>query len=241
MKKPVCAIASAVVMAWLGLGAGAAWAQSGAEFFNGKTINYIVATDPGGGYDTNGRLVAEFMEKHLPGSTFVVRNMPGAGHMIGANYIYSSAPDGLTIGTFNTGLIYAQLVGAEGLRFDLRELNWIGSVASDPSALVVSTDSGIESFEDLMALKQRVKFAGGGVGSASVMETKLLIDILDLKIDIVTGYNGSEDQLAMRRGELQGVLNPRSSGEAFVHDGYGRFLIQFGGDQTDIPAGPGRC
>ena len=81
------------------------------DFFNGKTVNYIVATDPGGGYDTNGRLVAEFMQKHLPGSTFVVQNMPGAGHLIGANYIYASEPDGLTIGTFNTGLIYSQLVG----------------------------------------------------------------------------------------------------------------------------------
>jgi len=64
--------------------AGMAQAQDGAEFFNGKTVTYVVATEPGGGYDTNGRLVAEFMQKHLPGSTFVVRNMPGAGHIIGA-------------------------------------------------------------------------------------------------------------------------------------------------------------
>ena len=89
----------------------AAVAQTGADFFNGKTVNYIVATDAGGGYDVNGRLVAEFMQKHLPGSTFVVRNMPGAGHIVGTNYVNASTPDGLTIGTFNTGLIYSQLVG----------------------------------------------------------------------------------------------------------------------------------
>ena len=78
--------------------------QEGAAFFDGKTVTYIVATAPGGGYDTNGRLVAEYMQKHLPGSTFIVQNMPGAGHLIGTNYIYASEPDGLTIGTFNTGL-----------------------------------------------------------------------------------------------------------------------------------------
>ena len=66
----------------IGLASSQAWSQEGAAFFDGKTITYIVATDPGGGYDTNGRLVAEYMQKHLPGSTFVVQNMPGAGHLI---------------------------------------------------------------------------------------------------------------------------------------------------------------
>ncbi len=83
------------------IGAGAALvaaqpsaAQEGADFYKGKTVTYIVATAPGGGYDTYGRLVAEYMQKYLPGSTFVVKNMPGAGHVIGANAIYASRPDG---------------------------------------------------------------------------------------------------------------------------------------------------
>ena len=88
-------------------------AQTGADFFKGKTVTYIVATAPGGGYDLYGRLVAEYMQRHLPGSTFIVRNVPGAGHLIGTNAIYAAKPDGLTIGTFNTGLIYNQLIGHE--------------------------------------------------------------------------------------------------------------------------------
>src|SRR3954465_11214105 len=93
-------------------------AQEAADFFKGKTVTYIVSTAPGGGYDTYGRLVAEYMQRNLPGSTFVVKNVPGAGHMIGANTIYASKADGLTIGTFNTGLIYNQLIQAEGVKFD---------------------------------------------------------------------------------------------------------------------------
>lgn len=210
-------------------------AQDGADFFDGKTVTYIVATDPGGGYDTNGRLVAEFMQKHLPGSTFVVQNMPGAGHLIGANTIYASEPDGLTIGTFNTGLIYNQVIGKEGVQFDLGEMSWIGKVASEPREIVVSTQSGIESFEDLMALEEPVKFAAAGVGSASFVESTMLKAALPLPIDIITGYNGSDDQLAMRRGEVQGIVASRSTFEQFVRDGHGRFIAQIGGSQTDVP------
>jgi putative tricarboxylic transport membrane protein len=114
---------AATAAALIGLWSVAATAQDGAAFFNGKTVTYIVATEPGGGYDTNGRLVAEFMQKHLPGSTFVVQNMPGAGHLVGTNYIYASEPDGLTIGTFNTGLIYGQLTGKDGIKFDLTKIS----------------------------------------------------------------------------------------------------------------------
>jgi tripartite-type tricarboxylate transporter receptor subunit TctC len=130
------AVFGAVLVA--GLGSGIALADEAADFYKGKTVTYIVATAPGGGYDTNGRLITEFMQKHLPGSTFVVQNMPGAGHLIGTNYIYASDPDGLTFGTFNTGLIYGQLAGDPGIKFDLTKMSWIGKVSSDPRVIVVS-------------------------------------------------------------------------------------------------------
>src|SRR5688500_9874541 len=151
LSKCMAAAGAAVL---IGLWSGAAAAQEGGAFFDGKTVNYIVATDPGGGYDTNGRLVAEFMQKHLPGSTFVVQNMPGAGHLVGTNYIYASEPDGLTMGTFNTGLIYGQLVGDPAAKFDFSKMSWIGKVSSDPRAIVVSKESGIASCQQLAASKE---------------------------------------------------------------------------------------
>jgi tripartite-type tricarboxylate transporter receptor subunit TctC len=219
----------------LSLSAGAASAQSGAEFFKGKTVNYIVATEPGGGYDTNGRLVAEFMQKHLPGSTFVVQNMPGAGHLVGTNFIYASEPDGLTFGTFNTGLIYSQLAEKKGIKFDLTKMSWIGKVASDPRVIVVSEQSGIESYEQLKNLKEPIKFAAAGVGSASTIEATMLINTLHLPIKVITGYNGNDDQLAMRRGEVQGIIGSRSTFQQFVTEGHGKFIAQIGGSETDVP------
>lgn len=218
-----------------GLAVSQAAAQEGKDFYVGKTVTYVVATKPGGGYDTNGRLVAEYMQKHLPGSTFIVQNMPGAGHIIGANFIYNSEPDGLTIGTFNTGLIYGQLKGDDAIKFDLANMSWIGKVASEPRGFVVSKESGIETFDDIVKSANRIKFAAAGVGSASTVETTMLVNNLSLPVDIITGYNGDDDQLAMRRGEVQGIFGSRSSFQRFVDEGHGKFVALIGGSDSSIP------
>ena len=210
-------------------------AETGADFYKGKTVTYIVATSPGGGYDLYGRLVAEFMQKYLPGSTFVVRNLPGAGHLVGTNTIYASKPDGLTIGTFNTGLIYNQLIGLDGVKFDLNKMSWIGKAASDPRVFTMHPDLPIKTFKELQDYKEPLNFATAGVGSAAYVETMMLAKALKLPAKIVTGYNGTDDQLAMRRGEVQGSIASRSSWEGFVKNGYGRFIAQIGGTQTDLP------
>jgi tripartite-type tricarboxylate transporter receptor subunit TctC len=212
-----------------------AFAQDGVEFYKGKTVNYIVATAPGGGYDSYGRLVAEYMQRNLPGSTFVVKNMPGAGHIIGANAIYASKADGLTIGTFNTGLIYNQIVNAAGVKFDLTKMTWIGKAAADPRVIVIAAQSPIKSFADLTSQKTPVNFATAGLGSASYVETVMLTNALKLPVKNLTGYNGTDDQLAMRRGEVVGSIASRSSYSTFVENGYGRFIAQIGGADKDIP------
>src|SRR5574340_467183 len=81
------------------------------DFYKGKAITYIVATKPGGGYDIYARLIGKYMEKYIPNSTVTVKNVAGAGHILGANETFLAKPDGLTIGNFNSGLVYAQLMG----------------------------------------------------------------------------------------------------------------------------------
>jgi tripartite-type tricarboxylate transporter receptor subunit TctC len=210
-------------------------ADEGAAFFKDKTVTYIVATSPGGGYDSYGRLVAEYMQRNLPGSTFVVKNMPGAGHIIGANAVYASKADGLTIGSFNTGLIYNQIVGAQGVKFDLSKMSWIGKAASDPRIVVIASQSPIKSFAELQAQKTPVNFATAGPGSASYVETVILTNTLKLPVKNLTGYNGTDDQLAMRRGEIIGSIASRSSYATFIENGYGRFIAQIGGNDKDVP------
>lgn len=216
------------------ISSGAAESAS-ADLFKGLTVTYIVATAAGGGYDLYGRLVAEYMERHLPGSTFVVKNVPGAGHIIGANTIHASKPDGLTIGTFNTGVIYGQIVSLKGIQFDLAKMSWIGKAASDRRVIMISANSPIKTFEDLKRSRDEITFSTSGVGSAAYVETKVLVDLFNLPIKLVTGYSGSEDQMAMRRGEVVGTIASRSSNQDFVTNGYGRFIVQVGGKEQDVP------
>ena len=199
------------------------------DFFKGKTVTYIVATNPGGGYDAYGRLIADYMEKHLPGSRFVVKNVPGAGHIIGANQIYHANPDGLTIGTFNTGLIYAQILKRKGIRFDLSKMSYLGKAAADPRILIVSKNSPYKSLSDLLNANETIKMAAAGVGSAAYNETKLLADVFNLNVELITGYRGNAGEMAMLRGEVQGQLGSRSSSQPFVDSGEGRIILQAGG------------
>src|SRR6185503_1916355 len=116
---------------WLAVLAGALMFSAPAfaansDMFRGKTITYIVSTTPGGGYDTYSRLIVRHLQKYLPGSRILVKNVPGAGNVIGANQIYTARPDGTTIGMFNTGLIYDQLIRNRGLMFDLSKFSWVG-------------------------------------------------------------------------------------------------------------------
>ncbi len=164
-----------------------------------------------------------------------MKNLPGAGHILGANAIYASKPDGLTIGIFNTGLIYNQIIQTPGIKFDLAQMSWVGKAASDPRTITIGVQSPIKTFEDLRKSKETITFSTGGIGSSAFVETAMLTNALKLPIKMLTGYTGSEDQLAVRRGEIVGSMSSRSSWEPFVKNGYGRFIAQIGGKNTDVP------
>ena len=208
------------------------------SLYNGKTITYIVATGPGGGYGTYARLIGRFMQKHLPGSRILVRNVPGAGHIVGANTLYASRGDGLTIGMFNTGLIYDQLLKRQGAKFDLSKMSWIGSAAHDVRVLVLSKRSGYGSFQELYESKKPFKLAAAGIGSAAYNDTRIVAATLQLPIQIITGFNGTEGELSMMRREVIAQLGAASSFENFVRTGNGFYALAVSGDTRAIPGVP---
>ena len=227
------AAAALLSVSSLAIGAVAAHAQDAAEFFKGKTITYVVATGAGGGYDYYGRLVAEFMQRHMPGTTFVGKNMPGAGHMIGANYIYAARADGLTLGTFNTGLIYNQLVQLDGVKFDLTKMSWIGKAASEARVVMTDARTPYKTLADMRAAKTPLNWSASGVGSAAYVETRFLIDLLGIPGKIIYGYSGNDELLAIRRGEIQAAVGSPSSYESFVKSGWGYHPFQIGGKSPE--------
>jgi len=200
------------------------------EMFRGKTITYIVSTTAGGGYDTYGRMIARYMPKYLPGARVIVRNVPGAGNIIGANAIYTARPDGTTIGMFNTGLIYNQLIGSAGMNFDLAKFSWLGKAATESRAVVLGTNSGIKSFDEMLKAKD-VKFATSGVGTASYFDTRILADALKLNIQVVNNFTGNTGELSMRRGEVAGQIGTIESLEQFVKTGAGFYALEISGNE----------
>jgi len=211
----------------------------GMNFSAGDMITYIVATNPGGGYDTYARLIARYMEKHLDGVEIRIRNVPGAGNIVGANQLFVARPDGLTIGTFNTGLIYAQLMHRSGVRFDLRSMAWIGKAASDPRVLMVSRQSGLRTIDDLRGRSEPLLFGSSGAGSASNTEALILKRLLGVDIRLVGGLGGNSAQMSMLRGEIVGVFGSYSALRQFVQSGSGVILMHVGGEHIfgdSVPA-----
>src|SRR5215813_1780865 len=188
-----------------------------ANFYEGKTIRFIVGFSAGGGYDTYTRLIARHMGKYVPGNpVFVVDNMAGAGSMISANYVYKVAkPDGLTIGHFIGGLFLQQLLGKAGVEFDARKFEYIGVPAQDNYMLGVHKATGITSIDQWLSSKTVVKLGGVGAGSATDDIPKVLAVAIGLPIQLVSGYKGTADvRLAFDSQEILGVCNSWESFKA---------------------------
>lgn len=209
-----------------------------AEFFRGKTVTYIVCAAAGGGYDTYGRLLTRHMSKYMPGTRFIIRNVPGAGHIIGANTIYAARPDGLTIGTFVNGLIYTQLLEQDGVRFDLSKMSWVGQMAEEGRTLTVSNSSGLETVADLLAAREPVLLSTSGIGASNHIESRIMIYALDLNARLIPNMQQDETELAMMRREIAGVLGSASSLAQFVNQGRGKYLLSIAGARSAVPGVP---
>jgi tripartite-type tricarboxylate transporter receptor subunit TctC len=150
------------------------------------------------------------MGRHIAGNpTLVVDNMPGAGFLISANYMYKVAkPDGLTVGHFIGGLFLQQLLGKPGIEFDARKFEYMGVPAQDNYMLGVHKSTGITSIDQWLNSKSPVKLGGVGIGSATDDIPKVLGAAIGLPFQLVSGYRGTADvRLAFNSGEILGVCN----------------------------------
>jgi tripartite-type tricarboxylate transporter receptor subunit TctC len=197
-------------------------------FFRGRTLTYIVSTQPGGGYDTYGRLIGKYLRRHLDLQHVVVRNMAGGSHILGANAINAAVPDGLTIGTFNSGLLYSQLLGEPALVADLRRMSWIGKAGNDARVLVLSARSPFRSLDDIRGASRPLLLGTNSVGNESYYDALLLAHGLGLDVKLVFGLGAREAQLSMMRGEIDGELASSSTHRQFIRDGYGVAALRVG-------------
>jgi tripartite-type tricarboxylate transporter receptor subunit TctC len=175
------------------------------DFYHGRTVTILIGYSVGGGYDTYGRTLARFIGKHIPGAPSVIaENMPGAGSLKAANYLYEVAPkDGTVFGIFTRGMAMEPLLGNPAARFDATRFTWIGSIANEASVCVSRVDSPIATWDDV--LHHDFTVSGEGSGSDPDIFALMLKNVLGAHIRLVTGYPGTgEMTLALERGEVMG-------------------------------------
>jgi tripartite-type tricarboxylate transporter receptor subunit TctC len=175
-------------------------------YYQGKTITIVVGTVAGDLYDLYARAIGMVMGKHIPGNpNIIVQNMPGAGHMIAANYIYNVVkPDGLTMAAINAGLYFEQLIGRPEAKFDWAQYTWIGNATKSPQVLYMRADSPYKTIDDVRNAKEPPKCGTTGMSNMGYFVPKLLEETVGAKFNVVAGYQGgNEIDLGVERGEIQ--------------------------------------
>jgi tripartite-type tricarboxylate transporter receptor subunit TctC len=175
------------------------------DFYKGRNITVLIGYSPGGSYDAAGRVLARHMGRYIPGNpSLVPQNMPGAGTLNLANYLYNVAPkDGTAFGIFARGMAMEPLIGGTNAKFDATKFTWIGSAANEISLCATYETSPVKTWKD--AVTKDFTVAGNGSGSDPDVFATVLRNLFGVKDRLISGYPGSaEISLAMERGEIDG-------------------------------------
>ena len=175
------------------------------NFYRGRQIQLIIGVGEGGGYDLSARLAAMHLSKFIPGNpTIVPRNMPAAGSIAAAEYVYNLAPkDGTVLGMFQPTYITEKINDARR-KYEYEKFTYIGRVDSSVLVGLAWHDSPVQSVED--AKKTEVALAAVAAAGTSATMPWALNRTLGTKYQVVMGYPSSAAMgLALERGEAQGI------------------------------------
>lgn len=217
-------------------------AQAPAEYYKGKTIGINIGYGPGGGYDTYGRVLARHFGRLIPGNPNVVpKNMPGAGALKAANYIYNSAPkDGTELGLVASSTLMEPLFGNDQAQFDAAKFTWLGSMSKDISHCGIRKGAGVASFDDWLKQGKELTFGSTGPAAITHQHPLVLKNVLGANARAVAGYQGTKEvSMAVERGEMDGlcglfVSSIRASYMQMVKSGELILLIQMGQKTSDV-------
>ncbi len=178
------------------------------DFYKGKTLRMLVGFSPGGGYDTYTRYIARYIDKYIPGNpTPVVQNMPGAGSLITANYVFKRAkPDGRTMGVWSPALIFAKAMGDKKVKIEPAKYEYIGTPTSDSVACALMAGSGLKTLDDVLKSGREVTMGGTRAPGNTTDPFLFLNRELGTRFKSIPGYGGTAKiRLAMESGEVDGA------------------------------------
>ena len=215
-------------------------ADSVADFYRGKTMRVIIPASMGGSVAVYGRLMADFLGRHMPGNPNVITaSMPGAGGVQSVDYIFNAAPkDGTVVGEILSPSLLVPMLG--DAKFDPTKIQWIGSLTTRPGVVTVWHTARATTIED--AKKIALNLGSTGVGAGNFQIPTLANAILGTRFKVVMGYpGGSEINLAIEKGELDGRFNYwtgwTSAKPDWIRDRKILFLFRTGPHAADMPDG----
>jgi len=201
-------------------------------FYAGKTVNFIVGTDVGGGFSIYGRVLSRHLGRFIPGApTVVMKNMPGAGGTTAASYLYRIAPkDGTVIGSVAPNAILGRLLDGNVSQYDPTKFQYLAGAERGTRLCMTFAHSKTRAFAD--ALRQRTVIGATSAGSPTREYAAMIKHATGAQFEIVSGYKGPPDLfLAMSRGEIEGVCGLdwtalKSQQPEWLRDGKLNILVQ---------------
>jgi tripartite-type tricarboxylate transporter receptor subunit TctC len=176
----------------------------------GSVTKLIVPFTPGASNDVIGRMIAEGMTKRT-GRTWIVENKPGAGSMLGAEFVAKSAADGNTLllcASANMGILPAI---RKSMSYDVeRDFAFLARIASSPFALAVNAQLPVSSFAEFVRLAKAkpgmISMGSSGVGALDYLGASLLQFQVGLQLHIIP-YKGMSAVLSdLRAGHIDASI-----------------------------------
>jgi tripartite-type tricarboxylate transporter receptor subunit TctC len=142
---------------------------AGAQTYPSRPITLVVPIAAGGAVDTAARIIAEKLQEKLRQSV-VVENRPGAGSLIGTNFVAKAAPDGYTLLLMEPGAVLAKWLN-KTVPFDVSsDFSPIAMVATSPLVLFAHPSVAFRDVKELISYSKanprKLSVGTPGVGSA---------------------------------------------------------------------------
>lgn len=195
---------------------------SNAQDYPSRPIRLVLPYTAGGGGDALTRLLAEKLRAIL-GQQVLVENRPGAGTLIGTEYVARSEPDGYTLLLAFSSLTVNPVVFPNAKYDALKDFTTVAQVAVVPHLLAVTPSINVKTVPELIALaKQKpgsLNFASSGIGSSTHLEPEILKKLAGIDMVHVPyqgGAAGIADTMAGRVqlifGTIQGLVGHTRTG-----------------------------
>ena len=170
MTRP---IARVLVCSMLAL---AASLPAQAQNFPERPVHLIIPYGPGGITDFAGRVLAQKIGEAL-GQTVVAENKPGAGGIVGVDYVARSAPDGYSMAVMDPGVVINPIL-QKSMPYDIfKDIVPLSITSSSPEVLVVAPQLGVKTYAELVAYGKanpgKLNFATAGVGTTPHLAAEL--------------------------------------------------------------------